>query len=327
MRAVFRESLSPCLTPSTPVFHRCWFAMNTRFSFVLVGIRAEKSEALALAAEREMHEHERMMSRFDAQSPVSDLNRRAADEAVTPPEMLWEILAICRNYHQKTCGAFDITLWPLNQLWRERVQRGQEPTEEALMHAQQLTGMHNVLFDDAAHTIRFACKGMSIDLGGFGKGFALESLARNLHAQRVERVFLSHGESSITVLGYHPHGTAWPVGITSIFDPSQVIYTFQIKDASLSSSGTAPFNRLDGKKVFGQIIYPLTGRPVEGYRTMSVVSPSTTEAEVLSTVLLVTREQDRAALLSRFSATAALEIVYHSHQTEFVPHVQWHYRI
>jgi thiamine biosynthesis lipoprotein ApbE len=74
-------------------------------------------------------------------------------------------------------------------------------------------------------------------------------------------------------------------------------------------------------------MYPLTGRPVEGYRTKSVVSPSATEAEVLSTALLVSREEDRAALLSRFSATAAREIVYRSHQTEFVPHVHWQYGI
>lgn len=309
----------------TQVFHRSCFAMNTRFSIVLVGIHSESAESLALAAERDLHEYERTMSRFDAASPVSGLNRHAAENAIQPPDRLWEILTLCRDYSKRTAGAFDITLWPLNRLWREHLDQGEEPTSEALAQARQQTGMERIHFDDVARTVRFQGKGMSIDLGGFGKGFAIERLANNLRAQGVEQAFLSFGESSITVLGSHPYGPSWPVGITNMFDPTQTVHTFHLQNASLSSSGTAPFNRMGGPGVFGQIIDPRSGRPMDGYRTMSVVSPSGTEAEVLSTALLVTPEQNRAALISGFTAISALEIVYHTHEGEFVPRIQWQY--
>ena len=74
------ETRSPRSPAPAKVFHYTCFAMNTRFSMVLVGVDAERAEALAQAAQRDLRAHERLMSRFDAESPVSDLNRRAAEE-------------------------------------------------------------------------------------------------------------------------------------------------------------------------------------------------------------------------------------------------------
>jgi thiamine biosynthesis lipoprotein ApbE len=76
---------------------------------------------------------------------------------------------------------------------------------------------------------------------------------------------------------------------------------------------------------FGQIVDPRNGRPIEGYRSMSVASPSGMEAEVLSTALLVTPEQERAAILSGFSDVSAVEIVYDSSAAGFVPRIEWQY--
>jgi thiamine biosynthesis lipoprotein len=267
------------------------------------------------------------MSRFDPESPVSDLNRHAGEKAVEPPETLWEILTLCRVYWQRTAGAFDITQWPLNHLWRSHLKRGAEPTEEAIAQARQQAGMHRLDLDANSHAVLFQSKGMSIDLGGFGKGYALERLANILRAQGVENALLSFGESSITVLGAHPHGPAWPVGISNMFQPLQTVHAFHLCDASLSSSGTAPYNQMGPARLLGQIINPHTGFPIEGYRTLSVASHSAVEAEVLSTALLVTPEQERAALLSGFSAISALEIVYHSQDGDSVPHFQWKYGI
>lgn len=319
------ETPFPRPSPQTKVFHRSCFAMNTRFSIVLVDMDADKAEALAIAAENDLRAHERMMSRFDAQGPVWDLNRRAGENAIQPPEELWEILLLCREYWMRTHGAFDITLWPVHRLWREHLGRGEEPAGKNIDHAREQSGFARLHLDEAAHTVHFQSKGMSIDLGGFGKGYALEYLAASLRVQGVERAFLSFGESSITVLGSHPHGPAWPVGIANMFHPAQTVHTFQLHNASLSSSGTAPFNRMGGPRTFGQIIDPRSGRPIEGYRTMSVASPSGIEAEVLSTALLVTPVRDRAELLSGFCNISAVETVYHSDLEGFAPNIEWKY--
>ncbi len=314
-----------CTSTRPAIFHRSWQVMHTRFSMVLVGIDNPQAEALAHFTENELRTQEQLMSRFDTTSPVSELNRHSVESDFKPPAALWEILRLCREYWERTGGAFDITQWPLNHLWRKHLERGEQPAPQDIARFQERSGMQNLALDQAARTVRFLKEGMSIDLGGFGKGLALERLAQSLRTHGVKQALLSFGESSITVLGSHPHGPAWPVGITNVFDPSDIVHTFHLKNGSLSSSGTAPFNSMGGARRFGQIIDPRSGRPIEGYRTMSVASPSGIEAEVLSTALLVTPEHKRARLLSEFPAASAIEFAYQLSKNDFVPVMQWRY--
>ncbi len=298
--------------------------MNTRFSMVLPGVDSLTGEAFAEFADSHLRAQERLMSRFDPHSPVSELNQRAGAEPIVLLPALWKILALCRSHWQRTRGAFDITQCPLNQLWRESLRRGETPSDESIRDTRRLTGMDQLQFDDTLRTLKFATDGMVLDLGGFGKGYALEALARHCRDQRVARAFFSFGESSVTVIGSHPHGPAWPVGIANMFHPETAVHTFQLRDASLSTSGTAPFNETGGAQNFGQIINPRDGRPIEGYRTMSVAAPSAIDAEVLSTALLVTPEAERAEILAGYPGTSATEIVYDP-QNQFTPRIEWQY--
>jgi FAD:protein FMN transferase len=298
--------------------------MGTRFSMVLPGVDSSTGEALAEFADSHLRSQERLMSRFDPWSPISELNQRAGEEPVSLPPALWKMLAQCRAHWQRTRGAFDITQWPLNQLWREHLQRGAEPTEEMLRETRRLSGMEQLQFDDVARTLKFAAEGMVLDLGGFGKGFALEGLAANFRERGIQRAFFSFGESSVTVLGTHPHGPAWPVGIADMFQSEIAAHTFSLQDASLSTSGTAPFNETGGPQNFGHIINPRDGWPISGYRTMSVAAPSAIDAEVLSTALLVTPETERAEILSSYPGASGIEILYEP-QNNFAPRIQWRY--
>ena len=296
--------------------------MGTRFSMVLPGVDSCAGEALAEFADSHLRSQERLMSRFDPLSPISELNQRAVEETTAVPPALWRILALCRGHWQRTRGAFDITQWPLNHLWRENVQRGEVPSDELIQTTRQLTGMEKLQFDDTVRTLKFATRGMTLDLGGFGKGYALEALVKHFREQGVARAFFSFGESSVTVIGSHPHGPAWPVGIANMFHPEVAVHTFQLRDASLSTSGTAPFNETGGPQNFGHTINPRDGRPIAGYRTMSVAAPSAIDAEVLSTALLVMSEAERAEILAGYPGASAIEIVYEPYNN-FIPRIQW----
>ena len=272
-------------------------------------------EVLARVVENLVRTQERLMSRFDALSPVAELNRRAALEPVTPPAPLWEILHACQAHWRRTKGAFDIAQTARTELWRECSARGETPSPTACATAERESGFHQVQFDTYARTVRFETPGVQLDLGGIGKGLALEKVEQELRRQGVTRAFLSFGESSIAVIGTHPSGPCWLVGIADLFQPGRFLHCFELRDAAMSTSG----NRTAG----GHIINPRSGQLVSGHRTLSVTSPGAVEAEVLSTALLAVPVAERAAVLENYPETKAVEIGYESSGSDWTARVNW----
>ena len=316
--------LQPGVAPRAGVFHHACQAMGTRFAMVLPEVDNVTGEILAETAERHLRAQERLMSRFDVNSPVSELNRRADAGTAVPPGALWKILLLCRDHWRRTRGAFDITQLPLHELWRESLARDEIPSLEALANTLARTGFERVCLDEATRTVRFETPGVRIDLGGFGKGYALDQLAESFKARGVERAFFSFGESSVTVIGSHPNGPPWPVGIVDLFQPASPVHTFNLQDASVSTSGTAPFNQMGG----GARIWsrhqsarrppdqPAIGRCPRPARTplMPRFFPRRCSSRRLA---------ERAEILAGYAGASAVEIVYEERHNRFVPNITW----
>jgi len=295
---------------AAPLYHQTFRAMGTRLSLVLPGCDESEGAELGEVARSLVTQWERLLSRFDSAGALHELNARAATEAVAPPTALWNVLVRCREHWQRTAGRFDITLEPVARIWRDAVQAGRLPSLEEIEEARGKSGFGRLVFDEANHTVRFASPGMSLDLGGFGKGWALDVLRAEFVRRGVTCAFFSFGESSVSVIGRHPFGRAWPVGIADLFETGRVRHTFELINASLSTSGNAPGNTWGGEVPFGHIIDARTLRPVAGYRTLSVVCPTAAEAEVLSTALLATSPEERSALLAGYAGADAVEFCY-----------------
>lgn len=277
------------------MFHHTFAAMNTRFSLVLPTVEAQDGVRLARDAEALVAGQERMMSRFMPHGDLAMVNRHAAGGPVPVPEELWDVLQACRRHHAWTDGAFDV----------------------ALGSRRHGHGLHLVHFDDAARTLRFAAPGIELDLGGIGKGIALDRVRQTLLDRGVTQAFLSFGESSVGVIGTHPAGDCWPVGVEDLFQPGRSLHRFDLRDASMSTSG----NR-EGQR---HIIAPHSGRHVTGCETLSVACTSATDAEVLSTALLVLPASRRRAVLRNYAGVQAVHIVYHQRNEGWTAEKRWQY--
>jgi thiamine biosynthesis lipoprotein len=266
------------------MFHHTFAAMNTRFSMVLPGLGAQDGMALGRAAQALLRRQETMMSRFDPHGELAWLNRNAAHAPAPLSAPLWDVLQACQGHHRMTAGAFDIA-------------QGGGPGQR---------GMHLLEADGAARTLRFGAPGVQLDLGGIGKGIALDLVRRYLVDHGVEQAFLSFGESSIAVLGSHPAADHWPVAVEHLFEPGTPLYRFDLRDGAMSTSG----NR-DGQ---AHIIDPLDGRAVGGYRTVSVACASAADAEALSTALFILAPRlsarRRAQVLDNYPGTRAVGFDY-----------------
>lgn len=293
------------------VFHQTFRAMGTRFSLVLPGVDEDAGDDFARLARAFLQGHERLLSRFDPLGALAVLNASAAAAPVAPPPALWAVLRQCREHWRRTAGRFDITLQPLARAWREAAARGGEPDAATLAEARALTGFSQVEFDEARGTVRFARPGISLDLGGFGKGWALDGLRAELIRRGVTCALLSFGESSVAVIGRHPLGCPWPVGLADLLEPDCVRHQFALENSALSTSGNAPRGARGGVPAApGHIIDPATGCPVPGCRTVSVCAPTAAEAEALSTALFVLPQPEWPDVLAAYAGAEAIEADY-----------------
>ncbi|MFC1563655.1 FAD:protein FMN transferase [candidate division KSB1 bacterium] len=295
------------------IYHKNFAAMGTRFELVLIGISPEYSQKIYNLIEKEVLRIELKLTRFSHTSVISELNQNAGEMPVSVDNEVIEIVELCKKYTDLTLGSFDITLLPLTLFWQIKTadQNMQEwEYNEKISEILKITGMSNVDIDPSNNTIFLRYPGMGIDLGGFGKGYALERVRKILVSNAIENAFISFGESSVLGLGHHPYGDSWKVGIQNLFDVNKSAYTFSIIDSALSTSGiSGPINQrcFSGKS---HIIDIDTGRPVKNLETVSVKSYSPVKAEVLSTALFAADSKKRKKILKNFTGCEAVEIRY-----------------
>ncbi|OXU16067.1 FAD:protein FMN transferase [Sedimentisphaera salicampi] len=121
-----------------------------------------------------------------------------------------------------------------------------------------------------------------IDLGGIGKGYALEEVRKILLDYALSRAFVSFGESSIYGLGSHPHGNCWEVAVCNPFRKDESLDNFKLLNSSLSVSG---FSVLKNGVSGYHIVDPKTGRLAQNNMLVCVLSDSSIESEVISTAV------------------------------------------
>ena len=140
-----------------------------------------------------------------------------------------------------------------------------------------------------------ASRPVALDLGGFGKGFALDRACDVLREAGITSAFLCAGESSIAVIGEHPLGGGWPVAIPHPLRPGEFLAEIELRDEALSISSTvgAGVNAPDRAAMFR----PTDAAVVTAPRFAAVVDSSGACAEVMSTALLVADDDQAARLL------------------------------
>jgi thiamine biosynthesis lipoprotein len=148
-------------------------------------------------------------------------------------------------------------------------------------------GIERVTLNAANRTVSYRNPGVELNLGGIGKGFALDRVNDALQSAGVTDVLLHGGKSSILAAGGHsPHG-GWPVGVRNPLFPNRRMATLLLRNAGMSTSGAGvQFFRHEGKR-YGHILDPRTGMPAEGVLSVTVLAPTAAEADALSTAFFV----------------------------------------
>ncbi len=276
-------------------------AMATRFELVLHG---EDAVLLRAAGEEALFEIKRLderLSFYNPNSEISHINDNASKKPVPVTPDLYSLLKMASKLSEKTDGAFDVTVGPLMRCWGFVHGSGAWPEESVRKEALQKTGMNQVQLDESECSVRFRQDGMAIDLGAIGKGYAIEEAANLLRECGVMSALLHGGTSTMIAIGSPSYGEdGWTIGVADPLDESHVLTSTAICDEALSVS--APHGKAfqKGGHVWGHVIDPRVGYPVQGAAVAAVVHSSATVCDAVSTALLAMNRTEMDHVAQKF---------------------------
>ena len=253
-------------------------AMATVFEIIIVHDDRYYAHQAAWDAFEELARLEQELSRFIENSDISRINSLAAGQPLVLGPAAFECLQLCTRISAETDGAFDITIGSLMECWLNKGKSTRTPSEAELDAARQLTGMHLVKLDEAGHTVQLKAGPVYIDLGGVGKGYAVDRMAGLLRDWSIDTALVQGGASSVTTLGVPPDMEGWPLTLSSPGNSRQVLARLSLHDRALSGSGLRK----------GQhIIDPRTASPVAGRVAAWACAATAATADALSTAFMV----------------------------------------
>jgi FAD:protein FMN transferase len=271
------------------------YRMGTVLEVSLCAPERATGEALLHEVFESVAALERATSTFDAASEVSALNRTAGHGPKQVSRELARLTADSLAFTPATRGTFDVTVGPLVALWKGAADAGRLPSADELAAARASVGAGQVAVDLVGSSVDLRAPGAALDFGGIAKGWALDRACELLRAAGVTRALLSFGGSSIAAIGAAPGWDGWGIALSDA--QGGFAGTVELRDRSLSTSGSlGQYVEIEGRR-FGHVIDPRSGLPLEHARVAIVLAGDGARAEALSKALLVLGERDGIALL------------------------------
>lgn len=269
------------------------FAMDTVMDLTAYGSQVD---AALTSAEDTIRELEAQLSRTQADSLVSRLNREGALQGVSGDSLA--LMARALEYRDATGGAFDITIAPVMDAWGFTGDAYRVPTQAELDTLLKHVNSDEIQIQDGTVTLG---EGQSIDLGGIAKGYASDRVESVFRAGGVESGTISLG-GNVFVLGSKPDGSAWRVGIKDPQNESGLAVILPLQDAYAITSGGYERYFEENGKTYHHIIDPATGYPADsGLLSVTVVAKANgpdftgpgngTMCDAFSTALFVMGEE------------------------------------
>ena len=243
----------------------------------------DSAERLTRIAADEVWRIEDKFSRYLPGNIVGRINACGGDPVVVDEETA-SLLDFAATLHTLSNGLFDITSGVLREAWTfdggDRL-----PSPRAVEEILERVGWDKVSWQKPVLAMR---PGMQVDLGGIGKEYAVDRVARWL-AGATECSALVNFGGDLAITRAPRERDAWRVGIEPITgrDPQGEI-VLAIRTGALATSGDSSRFLLKGGVRYGHILDPRSGWPVDGApRSVTVAADTCTQAGMLSTLAML----------------------------------------
>ncbi|MHC4356612.1 MAG: FAD:protein FMN transferase [Planctomycetota bacterium] len=286
-------------------------------TFAQVVVIAESQDAglkCIRAAMAEIHRVDDLMSDYKSDSDIGRVNEKASEIPVPVSESTFEVLRRSVEFSKLTDGAFDVTVGPLMDLFRQAKEKGIAATPEQIAEAKLKVGFEKLKLDSKNRTVQFAVEAMRLDLGGIAKGYAIDKAIEAVRRSGALGGMVDIG-GDIRCFGSPPEGREnWLIAVQ---DPnpdvqniggSGLLLTLKVTDVAVTTSGDyQQYVMIEGKRR-SHIMNRQTGKSAEGLSSVTIIADNATDADALATSVTVMGAEKGLALIEKRPGTEAILI-------------------
>lgn len=279
-----------------PETARAWRAMGTLIEVRVPDLPPAEAVAAIRLVRRRVEELEAAMTLYRPESPLVGFNSLPEGRWTrVPAELLYGVTAAC-DACAGSSGLFDPTVAPAMRAWGLYDLRGRVPSEKFLREWSRRPGASAVEVDRAGRRMRRLDSRVEVDLGGVGKGIAVDE-ALAILARAGSGSSLVNLGGSIGVLGPPPwNAEGWPVGIADPSRPGEILTELSLSEGHLATSGVyeRSVSTPEGRK--HHLLDPVTGEPTERVDAVTVWCERGVEADLQSTVEFLATARKRSGM-------------------------------
>lgn len=261
---------------------------------------------------REMLRYHRIFDGYNAYDGVYNLyyvNANAASGPVKAEPELIELLLWTKERQAQLGGRVNIAMGAVLSVWHEYREEGKElPPDLRLREAAKHGNIEDVVIDAEQGTVFFADPELKLDLGAVAKGYAVEKVASGLLEKEMPSFIISAGGN--VRCGEKPLDgrERWGIGITDPDGSDEYRDVLYLTGQSIVTSGDYQrWYEVDGVR-YHHIIDPDTLMPSAYMRAVTVVTPDSGYADILSTALFLMPCEDGLALVDSLENVEAFWI-------------------
>ncbi len=290
-------------------------AMGCRFEVIFNLLDNSVATTIGTDALDIIEHIEEQISVYRPSSEISRINESLSTSWHDLSPDVFDLLWLTKHLHIKTNDAFDVTSGPLIKAWGFLQKQGRTPSPEKLAEAVECSGMKNIEFHEHEHKIRFKRPDVEINLGGIGKGWAIDKAVDLIEMEGIENFLIHGGHSSVRsrgtrgLAGQKTEQNGWPVGLRHPLLREKRIGTITLQNKALGTSGSGTQFFIEKGQKIGHILDPRTGQPASGVLSATVLADTAAEADALATAAYILGPREIDLIAGEGSAVAAILVV------------------
>ncbi|CAH2214375.1 FAD:protein FMN transferase [Tepidibacter aestuarii] len=283
------------------------FALGTIIDFKVYDKDQDKANKVIDESIKRIKDIEQKMSANIEDSEITTVNKNAGKQSIKVSDETMYVAKKAFEYSDITNGRFDLTVYPLVNIWGIGTEHAKVPSQSEIEDAISIIDYKDVVFDEAQKTIYLKRQNQGIDLGAIAKGYVGDEIKKIFIENDIKSAFVNLGGN---VMAYQSKidGSKWRIGIQNPLEPrGEYLGIASVEDKSIVTSGNYErYFEEDGKR-YHHIIDATIGYPADtGVISTSIITESGIDADALSTSVYLMGLEEGVKLIESLDGVEAI---------------------